>query len=773
MLAAWLLSGVAVGEVLRVAAFELLYVLTPGCLFYLLLSPVPGGRLRTVAIGWPLGYAIEVGAFALTAAVHARGAFTLLPVVSVAAAGPLLLRRRGRTRLGALLRGSGRHPERTSAERPADPAPARPRAGAEMAVVAVAVATAVVVLAFTFYAPAPLPAHAGSVAYREDNVFDISIAADARNHWPITEPWVAGQPLRYYTAVFVHVAAVNQVAGVPLATVILRLLPAIMFMVVALQLWALGRTVGRSPWIGPLAAVLLLVTADVNLAPTRSQVFHIGPFTQFPLSPTFALGAPFLLGAILLLQTHVARPASGDPGGAVAGARPGSDPRVLAMLAVLVLGTAAAKTFAAADLLGGLGLYWLWSLATRRATRELTYCLAAAAVCVAVAYFVMLAGGAADSVGIQPLSFLREADTLQRATSVAKELGGSVLYLPLLVVGGAALAVVLLAPLGGAAWALYRHPHAQATVALPWAVFATGVLGYVSIGALGGVEGVFLVYGYIALLPVAAGGLVSLWEETPAPARALAVRAWAATLALAVGLATVTAAVSLHGHVLQAWLAVGYGALALALAWTTRRLGRHYRPAVPARAGRVAACCIPVVAVLGVVKPTILAGTGAWKTILGRPTSIADSPGEYGMTAALYRGLRWVRAHTSPCAVLAVNNHYSNAGPAASLYFYYSAFAERRVYLESWQYTPGGESGGLPFPARLRLSNLATQRGDPAALRQLARDGVGYVLIDKTHGGGAPEPPSVSRLVYDNAALDVYRLLPVAGAGARGCATVT
>jgi hypothetical protein len=176
--------------------------------------------------------------------------------------------------------------------------------------------------------------------------------------------------------------------------------------------------------------------------------------------------------------------------------------------------------------------------------------------------------------------------------------------------------------------------------------------------------------------------------------------------------------------------------------------------------------------VLGVVKPAILAGTGAWKTITGRPTSSADSPAEYGMTAALYRGLEWVRAHTSPCAVLAVNNHYASAGPASSIYFYYSAFAERRVYLESWYYTPNGTRGGLPFPARLRLSNLATQRGDPAALRQLARDGVGYVLIDKTHGGGAPEPPSVSRLVYASTALDVYRLLPTTD-GARGCATVT
>jgi hypothetical protein len=81
----WLISGVPIGDILRFVAFEALYVVLPGCLLYLLLSsdtPVPGVWLRVLAIGWPVGYAVEIGSFALTAALHVRGVFTFLPLIS-------------------------------------------------------------------------------------------------------------------------------------------------------------------------------------------------------------------------------------------------------------------------------------------------------------------------------------------------------------------------------------------------------------------------------------------------------------------------------------------------------------------------------------------------------------------------------------------------------------------------------------------------------------------------------------------------------------------
>jgi hypothetical protein len=745
ILGSWLCSRVPLSVAGRFAYFELLYTLLPGVALYLLLIPAPGGWLRTIAIGWPLGYALELGAFALTAGLHVRGAFAFLPLWTVLAIALLLARTGGRERLEDLYRAarSGGLARVGSWELP------------EVVPVAAAVIAAVVLLAFTFFAASPLPEHARSVAYSEDNVFDITLAGEARHHWPITESWIAGQPLHYYTGVFIHIAAINQVTGVPLATVVFRLLPTTMFLLAATQLWALGRCVGRSRWIGPLAAILLLVTQDINLDPIRSQVFHIDPFTQFPLSPSFAFGVPFFLGALILIHVSLV-PLSAE----VIGRARGGTAAWLAMVGIMSAGAAASKSFAAFDLVGGLGLYWLWLVATGRRSRRLMCCLAISAAAILAIYFLMIAGGGSATLGVKPLNFLHEGDTLARATSLAKRIVGPSLYWLVLAAGGGVLAVCLLAPLLGAGWLIWRERGVSDSTAMLTAVFVVGLGAYVLLGAPGGVEGVFLVYGYIALVPVAAKGLVVLWNETPRQARRGMLRACSASLLLGLAIAALTPVLDLSGTARDVLLGLAYGSIAAVIVLAVRRLQGHYAESLASRPTRLVACCIPLLGALTLVKPLTLAGSGVLKTIAGERTSAADSPTDYGMTAPLFRGLLWVRAHTSPCDVLAVSNHFDDEKRDKSVYFYYSAFTERRVYLESWAYTPLGVEGGQPFPARAALNNAATVRGDPQALRQLQRDGVSYVLIDKTHGGGAPESSSVSRLVFSNSALDVYQLRP-------------
>jgi hypothetical protein len=789
----WLLSGVSFGEAFGFAWFQALYVLLPGLLACAVLSGERGGWLRALAIGVPLGYAIDIGAFALTAAVGARPAFALLPLAALAAGGPALWWRSGRAHPRELyarvlsyrrvLSRDGAHTRGGEQHGPA--ARERSHEGLDALLVALALSAGLVLLAFTFFASAPLPGHAHSVVYSADNVFDISLAAEARNHWPITEPWVAGEPLRYYTGVFIHVAAVNQVAGVPLATTILRLLPTTMFLVVALQLWFLGSSLRRSRWVGPLSVALLLVVADVNLNPTRSQVFHISPFTQFPLSPSFAFGAPFLLGVLALLGPRlgafVAADARDGGGGRDAtgahrliGTHTGSGTvRTLAMVAILVLGAASSKMFAAVDLLGGLGLYWLWSVLTGRPSRLALQCLVVSTACVAIAYFAMLAGGGAASVRLDPLNFVQEGNSFERARTLAEgAVGHSLYWLPLLL-GGAVLVVLLFAPLLGGVWLLRRRGAIPPAGGLAGAVFAAGLLMYVLLGAPGGVEGVFLVYGYIAVVPLAALGLVWLWEETPPAARRGLLSAGAALLAIGLAIAGVTPALALKGHAADAWYALAYGLVACGVAFTAIRLRGHYALTIHSRVGRTVACGIPLLIALGLVKPTALAASGAWKTIAHRRTAVANSASEYGLTSALYTGLTWVRDHTSRCDVLAVSNHFSRPSRAEPNYLYYSAFTERRIFLESWFYTPAGTTGGEPYPRRLAL-NEAAMSGNPTALRELALDGVSYVLIDKLHGGGPAEPASVSRAVFDNSALEVYRLRVPDTAGRRPlpCATV-
>ncbi len=788
VLLTWLASGVPASVLLRFLAYEALWVVLPGSLLYLLLSPAPGGRLRTLAIGWPLGYAMEVGAFALTAALHVRWALVLLPLGSLVLGGLVLSRPGARERLRALLDGApGRVPAATAADESMGAAPAastRPSPSRSNLLPPLALSVAVVLLAFTFFASSPLPEHARSVSYSEDNVFDITLAGEARHHWPITESWIAGQPLHYYTGVFQHAAALNQVMGISLAASFLRLLPSTMFLIAALQLWALGSTLGRSRWIGPLAVGLLLMTQDVNLNPLKSLVLQINPFTQFSLSPSFAFGVPFFLGALLLIQTRLVVPAQrveptaspvggrGGPGSPDAADHRGADlhssaraddrgPQtagLLLMVVVFVAGLASAKAFGAFDFVGGLGLYWLWQSARGQGSRTLTYCVAAAGVAVLAVYFLMIAGGGAATMGVHPLAFLQEGNTLERATHLAKRIAGPSLYPLLFVLGGVVLAVCALAPLLGAGWLLWRERGLPRSTGLLASVFLVGLLGYVTLGAPGGVEGVFFVYGYIALVPVSALGLVRLWSETPAAVEQGLLRIAVALFALGVLVAAVSASVTLTGLAEKAWFALAYGAVAIALVLVVWRLQQRYVVSLSSRWARIAACAIPLLLALALVKPVALAGSGAWKTIVGKPTSLADTGIEYGMTAPLYAGLLWVRTHTTPCDELGVNNHYDNAKREESVYFYYSAFSERRVFLESWRYTAGGQTGGLPYPWRFALNQRAVAQANPEAARELARRGVSYVLIDKTHVGGPPQPPGVSKLVFSNSALDVYRL---------------
>lgn len=782
----WLLSGVSVGEASRFTAFELLYVLLPGVLLYAVLAIDLDGWLRTVAIGAPLGYAINIGAFALTAGLGSRAAFAFLPLAAIGTMGPLSICRHARVRQWIVRRGLrgraraptvGGHHQRgdRARHRRGSSADRRSLAGPESMIVAIALAAALLLLAVTFFASSPLPGLARSVVYSADNVFDISLAAEARNHWPITEPWVAGQPLHYYTGVFIHAAAVNQVAGVPLSTVILRLLPTTMFLVVALQLWLLGESLRDSRWVGPLAVLLLLVVEDVNLNPTRSQVFKISPFTQFPLSPSFAFGAPFLLGVLALLGPRFAEVGLPAPRGvtrdsAVARA---NTVGTLAIMGILVTGAAAAKMFAAVDLLGGLGLYWLWNVIAGRPSRLAFCCTALSAICVSVVYLTMLAGGGASSVSLSPLNFVHEGDSFARARTLAEGAVGHTLYWLPLVAGAAILAALLFAPLLGGVW-LLRKRAIPASGGLAACVFVTGLLSYALLGAPGGVEGVFLVYGYIAVVPLAALGLLRLWEDTPTSVRGGLLTACGGLLATGLAIAAVTPRLALTGRAADAWYALAYGSIAAGIALTVGRLRKRYAGVISSRVGAAVACGIPLLIALGMVKPTALAASGAWKTITRQRIAQPNSPSDYGLTGALYAGLLWVRDHTGRCDVLAVSNHFSGPGGSDPDYVYYSAFAERRVFLESWFYTPVGARGGAPYRGRLALNNRAIS-GNSAALRELARDGVSYVLIDRIHGADPHEPPSVTRLVFANSALDVYRLgaSGIPTSSKRPCASVT
>ncbi|MCW1970229.1 MAG: hypothetical protein KIH69_019125, partial [Anaerolineae bacterium] len=137
------------------------------------------------------------------------------------------------------------------------------------------------------------------------------------------------------------------------------------------------------------------------------------------------------------------------------------------------------------------------------------------------------------------------------------------------------------------------------------------------------------------------------------------------------------------------------------------------------------------------------------------------------LTAELLAGLHWVRANTDPAAILAVNNQrLLQRFPGNGYYWYYSAYSQRRVFLEGWVYTDRARRLGYtqvqdeafhPFADRAELNRRVFDQADPTALATLVRDfGVGYLLVDKQHGTASPELGKLGRVVFENTALLVY-----------------
>ena len=373
--ALWLLSGVRLADIVLFLGYEVLFVVGPGWLVYGALRP-RSTALERLACGWALGYALEIGAFGLTAALDARALFVGYP----AFAGILAFWIRAR------------------AARP------RPRAREldarwSWAVAGIVVGALVLVAAAVFPAH-PLPGTVPSVAYYIDLLFQLSIAAEALHHWPITDPIVSGEPLPYHTFVHMHMAAVAQVTGIELPVVVFRLVLLPMVGVFVLQAAFAGARIGRRPWIGPVAGAVLLLVSEIDLDP-RSEpgtipflgVFFIGLW----LSPTFLLGLVFFVPAAVLLVelvTERERRATWQD---------------WILLALFTAGAAGAKAAVPPVLVGGLALFML---VQRQFDRRSVGALTLSGAIFAVFLVTMYRGGDAGMrFGFRPRSGIRSSSS--------------------------------------------------------------------------------------------------------------------------------------------------------------------------------------------------------------------------------------------------------------------------------------------------------------------------------------------------------------------------
>jgi hypothetical protein len=718
------ICGVTVDEAARFASFELAFALLPGLALFLALSSAKRPLADALALAWPLGLAAEIGCFVLTAAVGERWLFDLYPPVVIALAAPLAWRRRAN--LG--------WPRRAVT------------APVASVVLLVTVAASVLVGLFLF-APAPLPRDNPNLSYFPDLIFNISLAAEIVHHWPFMSPSVAGQALHYHIFTNIDQAAIAQVTHVELSTIVLRLQPTALIALAGVQLFALGRRVGGSRAAGLLTLALGMFSGELNFA--RIAVFGGDSAVLGGLySPSYEIGVVFFLAILLVLIEGRERAPARFWGHWLT-------------LALLSLGATGAKSTVLPVLAGGLALIALARMFERRRVRprdlrQLAIVLAA----FAIGYLLIYRGGG-QGIQLKPLDFVRYS----LFSGVYGHGPGSLPHALALVGVGLVTLCGLLLPVAGALFVARRwwwRSGVESAEGLLMATFAASIVPFVLVAVPGDSEGYFVVYGFLAGIVVSAEGLVTL----AAHLRARAAELWRP---LAAGMAGAAAAAALLWQyrskhaVVPAYLLLACGVAAAV--WLARGPGRRLAAGQLRRFATLATTVAIGLTMLAEPYQLSAATITSWAN--GDQPQAVPPTSPPDLTADLWQGLVWIRDHYKPSVVLAVNNHYLTRS-LTSRYYYYSAFSERNVVIESWDYTPQGfanlavHQSVPPFSQLRALNDGATIDGSPAAIDTLRdRYGVSLLVVDRVHGSGPYLlPPSVARITYANSEMTVFLIDP-------------
>ncbi len=727
--------GAGVGHSALYAVYELGFVILPGWLAYRALSPFRGDALRQLVMGWALGYVLEVLFFMLTAATGTRDLFPVYPA-AVALVALMVAARRGT--------GSSR-----------DELPLPP--GSIWLISGLCVA-AVLYLGVTYFADSPLPGRT-SVAYFIDYPRWISMAAEAVHHWPILDPSVSGEPLPYHYFVNVHIAAVSQVTHLGLPLVYFRLFVIPLVVLFSLELVVAGRSLVGSARVGVLSAALALFVGQLRLDTRQTLSAHtpfLGLFFTFVLrSPSFLFGLVIFVPIIILLGEYMS---SRSPATGVAG---------WSLLTLYLVGASDAKITLLPLVFAALLLYAAGYALRRQRPPPAVWLGAGLTLLVFAVLYVVQYRGHSSRTGLHPFAMF---DDMPAVSLLKHYLVGVLPSFPakrtLLSAGGIAFGTfgLFAAQLVGIAL-LVRRRGRGLDERLRWlfAVLGSGVLLSYVLAEPATVSAVYFVsYGVVAGCLLSAEGFRRGWRARPALShhRVRTVALSILGLCLLVALVVVPLHLFSGRHSEAHRYALWYGGLLVTLlalyALAQGRGGSRWLAVAT-----VSVCLLLVGALdtpVDYIEPAVTSSSAS-SVALVKP-----------LTPDLFRALTWVRRHTPANAVVAVNNQWFDRGNRVPLEFNYSAFSERRVFLEGWEYSQRSVEIGYekiargvnPFLGRLRL-NEAAFAGDRAALRTLAgRYGVRYLFIDRLYG----YPAAVGRLggmtrrIYENPGAEILALNP-------------
>lgn len=708
--ATWLISGVAALDVIRFLAYEIGFVYLPGAALLWALRGRRPGPLLSIALGWPLGHTLEILAFSATAAIGSRGLYLLYPVFVLLISWLLVGRRSHGGRRG-LAAGDA-------------------MSGPQLWTAAAALSLGLVYLAFMFLPGVPLPSGTRSVAYYLDFPFFMGLTAEALNHWPANSPGLSGIPLHYEWFVFYHMAAASSVTHVSIPTIALRLDYVPTMVVIGCQLLAVGRFLGRAAWTGVIAIVVVFLlgpldlTTDVASSPFADRLtFHLWA------SWTFPFGLMFFLALLGLVTQRLQAPTW----------RSRSDIGSWVLIALLMVGASGAKATVLPVIITGTGLYAVFVFVTRKRVSAPALAALGLGIAIFVLTFAVVYGGGIPGTIIEPIVWLGGTAPVVVARGITSP-GVRAVVMPFAYIAGLAGALL---PLAGTLYLLRRkHRGEISSFTLCICTFLGGLLISLVVHQISYSEEYFLDTGFVACCIAAAEGLRRAWLDAGRAivvSRRAVILAFAAWVALLILLVVITARAIAHPDAVAVrYVGLVVGSVTFVLLW-----GIVLRARRRATSGLVALALVPLVAASALTSP-ILVSPVLHRVLTGASITPALPDPKAGLTPGLLTGLRWLNAHSSVDSVLAVNNHWLDPGEINGNYFYYSAFSERRVFVEAYNPIRYGvtstlataTAAGVAFAYRRRLNDAVFDDASAEALRILTRQySVRWLFIDRVHHG--------------------------------------
>lgn len=713
-------------DLLRYAGYLLFALILPGTLVYRAVRGQPHTLAEDVAMGAAVGLVLELPAWAAFAAFGAAGWLWLWPAVVVVAFAVVPgLRRHWRVRYATL-------------------API----GWSWSV-AGTVAFFTTYLSATFLERNPiLPTSERTLQYL-DLAYQLSLAGEAKHHFPIHLPQVAAERLDYHWFGYVHMAATSLIGGIDLPVVALRLtIPALCTAAIVLTA-VLGWRVSGRPYVGALAAVLFFGLGETNF--THPVTMPFGTQATFVIwhGMSMIYGWVLVIALIAVLVDTIDRRLDRPvPPIAAAGA--------WVLTALLMLASTGAKASSVPVVAGALALTAAVLLVARR---RVPWPVVAAGV---------LAGAAQLAATAVLFRFHAYGIEIGWLDSFAAYWMAPVdrpwwrRWLVVAGVVGAFLVNMQLRAAGVLPLLWLRRGRLDPAQLFLLAGAVAGVAFYLVLRQPGGGNEYFIRTGFAFAVIISAWGYALVFERARLRARERAWLGW-----FAAGLAVLLVMIQIRYAVPPTAGTIPFDMLRPLLGWTAGLLvaglvgaacWRPLRRVVPGLRGRG-----------GLVALTAVLVVGAPGLIMDMYKSVRSPNGgayvNVPMPRSRVEAARWTREHSAPRDVIATNVHCLQVvlGWCDARSFWLSAYAERRVLVEGWGFAPRVAAQGsfTPFWDQdlLRRNDAAFTAPTAAGLREL-RDwhGVRWLVVDRAVGRESPELPRLARLRFDNGRMAVYQL---------------